>query len=198
MNRASAHLLPEVWVLRLGHRPFRDKRVTTHLALAARALGARGMFIEGDPDRNVADSVSRIVANWGGDFQIKFVSSAEKTIDAWKGKGLMIHLTMYGLPFEKFIEPIRRRGERVLVVVGGKKVPGSVYSLADFNLAVTGQPHSEVSALALFLDRLYEGKEITSHYHRRPGTVVVPSPAGKSVLVKSRAQRKQRARRSMS
>jgi len=30
--------LPEVVVLRLGHRPERDQRVTTHVGLAARGL----------------------------------------------------------------------------------------------------------------------------------------------------------------
>ncbi|MCG7848715.1 MAG: tRNA (cytidine(56)-2'-O)-methyltransferase, partial [ANME-2 cluster archaeon] len=29
-------------VLRLGHRPERDQRVTTHVGLTARALGASG------------------------------------------------------------------------------------------------------------------------------------------------------------
>ncbi|TLZ95287.1 MAG: tRNA (cytidine(56)-2'-O)-methyltransferase, partial [Methanobacteriota archaeon] len=29
-----------ITVLRLGHRPARDKRVTTHVALTARAFGA--------------------------------------------------------------------------------------------------------------------------------------------------------------
>ena len=32
-----------------------------------------------------------------------------------------------------------------------------MYGLADYNVAVTGQPHSEISSLALFLDHLYEG-----------------------------------------
>ena len=32
----------EIVVLRLGHRPERDQRVTTHVGLLSRALGARG------------------------------------------------------------------------------------------------------------------------------------------------------------
>lgn len=180
--RAEMGTLPEAWVMRLGHRPFRDRRVTTHLALAARALGAGGMLIEGEVDRNVQESVNEIVAKWGGDFQLRFISDPEKTIKRWKKEGFVVHLTMYGLPFENHLEPIRRREGDLLVVVGGKKVQGAMYSLADLNLAVTNQPHSEISALALFLDRLYEGREITT-YHRKPRTVIVPSPAGKFVLV---------------
>ncbi|MGI0148094.1 MAG: tRNA (cytidine(56)-2'-O)-methyltransferase, partial [Thermoplasmata archaeon] len=37
---------PRVTVLRLGHRPSRDKRVTTHVALVARAFGAAGILVD--------------------------------------------------------------------------------------------------------------------------------------------------------
>jgi tRNA (cytidine56-2'-O)-methyltransferase len=148
--------------------------------LAARALGSRGIIIEGEVDRNVEESVSGIVSNWGGDFRVNFASNPRHTIEEWKREGLVVHLTMYGLPFEKYMGVIRKKDCRVLVVVGGKKVPGEIYELADLNLAVTGQPHSEISSLALFLDRLYEGKEI-GIYHRNPRLVVIPSPRGKLV-----------------
>ena len=97
---------------------------------------------------------------------------------------------MYGLPFEKYLDLVKQREDKVLVVVGGKKVPSIVYSLANLNLAVTGQPHSEISALALFLDRLYEGKEMVI-YHRKPKMVVVPSPSGKLVVMKSKRSDKE-------
>ena len=35
----------EVFILRVGHRPERDQRVTTHVGLTARALGAKGMYL---------------------------------------------------------------------------------------------------------------------------------------------------------
>ena len=35
----------DIVVLRLGHRPERDARVTTHVGLTARALGASGMLL---------------------------------------------------------------------------------------------------------------------------------------------------------
>lgn len=193
MTKLDAELRPETWVLRLGHRPFRDRRVTTHLALVARALGARGMLVEGEIDRNIKESVSNIVANWGGDFQLEFISNPAKTIKEWKRTGFVVHLTMYGLPFEKYLESVRRRNDRVLVVVGGKKVPGEMYTIANLNLAVTGQPHSEISALALFLDGLYEGKEIATYY-RKPKMVVVPSPTGKFVIAEPKRPRERAER----
>ena len=42
----------------------------------------------------------------------------------------------------------------MVVVVGGTKVPGEVYRLASHNISVGNQPHSEVAALAIFLESL--------------------------------------------
>ena len=39
-----------------------------------------------------------------------------------------------------------------VVVVGGTKVPSEVFHLSDYNISVGNQPHSEVAALAVFLD----------------------------------------------
>jgi tRNA (cytidine56-2'-O)-methyltransferase len=97
----------------------------------------------------------------------------------WQGK--VVHLTMYGLPICDCLEQIRGDpSEKLLVVVGGSKVPGEVYGLADWNVAVTGQPHSEVSALAVFLHELYEGRELLL---ASPGArlKVVPMAHGKRI-----------------
>jgi len=180
---------PEVWILRLGHRIFRDKRVTTHLALAARALGAEGIFIQGDLDESLRRSVQKIIENWGGDFKIEFVTDWQDMIRVWKEAGdSVVHLTMYGLPFEKYIDEVRRNRSRVLLIVGGKKVPWEAYVLADLNLAVTGQPHSEISAVSIFLDRLYQGKELELRF-KRPKFVVSPSPRGKVLLRRARDEK---------
>ncbi|HZD43535.1 MAG TPA: tRNA (cytidine(56)-2'-O)-methyltransferase, partial [Methanomicrobiales archaeon] len=66
--------------------------------------------------------------------------------------------------------------EKVLVVVGAEKVPGEVYGLADYNLSVTGQPHSEISSLAVFLDWLAEGKELSREF---PGAQISVEPCEK-------------------
>ncbi|WP_192806472.1 RNA methyltransferase [Saccharolobus islandicus] len=44
--------MKDIYVLRLGHRPARDKRVTTHVILVARAFGAKGVYIEGKDGKN--------------------------------------------------------------------------------------------------------------------------------------------------
>ena len=65
--------------------------------------------------------------------------------------GVAVHLTMYGEPFRQAIPKIRR-DRPLIIVVGGAKVPGDVYKICQHNVAVGNQPHSEVAALALFMD----------------------------------------------
>ncbi len=98
----------------------------------------------------------------------------------WEGK--VVHLTMYGLPFQEVVGEIRSDPAPKLIVVGGAKVPGEVYGAAHWNVAVTGQPHSEVSALALFLHELYEGRELGLDF---PGArlKVIPQVQGKKLQI---------------
>jgi len=155
--------MPEVAVLRIGHRPERDPRVTTHVGLAARALGARGMYLAAD-DHGVVTSIEDVADRWGGDFFVENDVKWRRCILDWKaGGGKVAHLTMYGLRMTDVIDEVRTQ-ERVLVVVGAEKVPGEIYGLADYNVSVTTQPHSEISSLALFLDHLFEGKELNREY----------------------------------
>jgi tRNA (cytidine56-2'-O)-methyltransferase len=141
---------PSVAVLRVGHRAGRDPRLTTHLALTARAFGAETMYLH-PPDPDLADRLAQVVARWGGRFEVRPATE-------WRGlvrgfDGTVVHLTMYGLPLERVLPRLRRAG-RVLFVVGGAKVPPDLYRMAGFNVAVGHQPHSEVAALAVALERL--------------------------------------------
>jgi len=65
--------------------------------------------------------------------------------------GVAVHLTMYGEPYRNAI-PTIRRDKPIMIVVGGAKVPGEVFKLCQHNVAVGNQPHSEVAALALFME----------------------------------------------
>ena len=146
-------------ILRLSHRLVRDKRMSTHLALTARAFGAENFYYAGEHDSSVEDSVMKVSEDWGGDFKISYVENALRFIKDWKNEGILIHLTMYGLELGDQINLITSNSKtKILVIVGGSKVPGSIYELADYNVAIGHQPHSEVAALAVFLDYLTEGK----------------------------------------
>ncbi|MDE4907449.1 tRNA (cytidine(56)-2'-O)-methyltransferase [Methanogenium marinum] len=156
-------MVSDVRVLRLGHRPERDQRVTTHVALTARALGAKGMYLAAD-DKGVRQSATDVANRWGGTFFVENNVSWKKVIREWKDAGgVVVHLTMYGLRMTDAIGEIKEH-EKVLVVVGAEKVPSDIYDLADYNISVTTQPHSEISSLALILDRLFDGGELNREY----------------------------------
>jgi tRNA (cytidine56-2'-O)-methyltransferase len=169
-----------VAVLRLSHRPSRDKRVSTHLLLAARAFGATKAFYTGEQDDSIEESIRKVVTDWGGDFTLEYAEGWRSVFEKWEGK--IVHLTMYGVPFQEAAQEIRDDPSPKLVVVGGAKVPGEVYGAAHWNISVTGQPHSEVSALALFLHELYKGKELDLEF---PGAHIktIPQARGKKLEI---------------
>ncbi|MDD1720835.1 MAG: tRNA (cytidine(56)-2'-O)-methyltransferase [Euryarchaeota archaeon] len=152
----------EIVVLRLGHRIDRDKRTTTHVGLCARALGAQGMLLVGSDDSVVA-AIRDVVERWGGDFWIKNRVNWKQEIFKWKEKGgKVLHLTMYGANLPSVIDTID--ADKLMVAVGAEKVPPELYTLADYNVAITHQPHSEIAALSIFLDRLQEGRELSTDF----------------------------------
>lgn len=171
---------PEVAVLRLGHRPGRDERMTTHVGLTARALGADSVLLAGraaESKRTIEDVTDR----FGGPFEAELVDSAKALVREWEGT--VVHLTMYGLPVqdvEADLRAARGSGTPLLVVVGAEKVSFDVFEAADHNVGVTNQPHSEVAALAVFLDRLFEGRELDREWTGGDRTVV-PEARGKTV-----------------
>jgi len=177
----------EIHVLRLGHRLPRDERITTHVALVSRAFGAKEITYSGQHDSSLESSVSSIVNNWGGKFPISYNKNFISVIKNYKKKGFtVLHLTMYGIPLpeiETKIKTNKKASGNVLVVVGAERVPKEVYELADFNIAVTNQPHSEVAALAVTLDRLQKGKELERSFDKNfKGKIKVkPNEKGKTV-----------------
>ena len=170
---------PEVAVLRLGHRPGRDDRMTTHVGLTARALGADRVLLAGEASQT-RETVADITDRFGGPFEAELVEGSERVVRDWDGT--VVHLTMYGLPVQEVEDEVRaaHADEPLLVVVGAEKVPFDVYEAADYNVGVTNQPHSEVAALAVFLDKLFEGRELRREWVD-PEREVVPKETGKRV-----------------
>jgi len=173
------HDSPEVVVLRLGHRPGRDDRMTTHVALTARALGADRAVLVGEATQ-AQETVEDITDRFGGPFEVRVTDSYRHILRDWEGA--VVHLTMYGEPVEDVTPAIRdrHRGEPLLLVVGAGKVDFEVYDHADWNVGVTNQPHSEVAALAVFLDRLFQGRELDREWEGADRRVI-PQATGKRV-----------------
>ena len=149
----------KITILRLGHRFERDKRISTHIALVGRAFGADRLVLD-TRDQRIKESIDSVNENWGGEFEVKFTDNFRGFVK--KFDGIKIHLTMYGVNINDIEFPGGK--ENVLVVIGGKKVPSEIYEMADHNIAIGNQPHSEVAALAVFLDRLFEGKELENEF----------------------------------
>ena len=156
--------MPQITVLRWGHRKDRDKRVTTHVFLAARALGAGGGILCGDEDDGLLSTVRKVAEKWGGKFPVKYSKDWKGDVRKHKKAGFsVVHLTMYGERLQDKVKELRKK-RKMLVLVGAQKVPADMYSLADFNIAVTNQPHSEVAALAVFLHEFFGGKELGARF----------------------------------
>ncbi len=184
-NQDQKSDLPKVFVLRWGHRPQRDVRLTTHVALTARALCASGFILSDVEDHSIEQTVKKIAMRWGGSFQFEMGTSWRKVVQDWKDSGgAVVHLTAYGENIQKsdVLSRIKSPKRDILVVVGSQKVPGEFYSsdVSDFNVAVGNQPHSECSALAIFLDRFFEGKELGADFEKAK-LKIVPKKRGKEI-----------------
>lgn len=153
--------------------------MTTHVGLTARALGADRAIIAGSASGS-KKTIADITDRFGGPFEVGLTDAPRSVMQSWDG--IVTHLTMYGLPMQDVESEIRddHATQPVLVVVGAEKVPFDVYERADYNVGVTNQPHSEVAGLAVFLDRLFEGRELDREWENATHRVV-PKATGKQV-----------------
>ena len=169
-------------VVRIGQRVVRDDRVTTHVALVSRGFGAERIYMtEVNPE--IKETIEKINNTWGGNFQIEFIEKWKTIVKKKKDEGFkIIHLSMYGESINDAEEKIENE-EDLLIVVGAEKVPREIYELADYNVGVGSQPHSEISALAILLDRIQKGKQFEKEFPNAKRKII-PTKNGKNVQVK--------------
>ncbi len=170
----------DIEVLRIGQRVVRDDRVTTHVALVARALGASKIYMN-EVDPEIESTIQKINETWGGNFEIEFFSNWKDIINMKRNDYKIIHLTMYGENINKIYSKIQKE-EKILVVVGAEKVPREIYEKSDYNVSIGTQPHSEISALAILLDRIQGGEQFNKKFPNSK-RVIIPSNDGKNVQV---------------
>lgn len=137
-----------------------------------------------DVDDEIKNTLKKVNKRWGGEneFQLEIIDNWKQIIRNWKASnGIVVHLTMYGCLINEEIAEIRALDRDILVVIGAEKVPKEVYFLADYNIAIGNQPHSEIASLAIFLDRIFEGRQfdrkLTNESMR-----IVPTEKGKNVI----------------
>ena len=174
------HLVIEV--VRIGQRLVRDDRVTTHVALVSRGFGAERIYMtEINPE--IKDTIKKINNTWGGNFEVEFIEKWKIIVKKKKNDGFkIVHLSMYGESINDAQEKIRNEKD-LLIVVGAEKVPREIYELADYNVGVGSQPHSEISALAILLDRIQKGEQFEKVFSDAKRKIV-PTKKGKNVQVK--------------
>ena len=169
-------------VLRIGQRLVRDDRVTTHVALVSRAFGASKILLY-DANPEIKDTISKVNKIWGSDFKVEIIENWKQVIKSKKSDAYkIIHLTMYGENINT-VQSSLRKETKILIVVGAEKVPREVYDMADYNIAIGNQPHSEIAALAILLDRISQGKQL----QKKPTNAqreIIPTKKGKRVLNK--------------
>jgi len=175
----------QIVVLRWGHRVQRDVRLTTHVALTARALCASGFILADTKDPHIEETVAKITKAWGGKFHFEMGTPWKRALREWKVKGgIVVHLTAYGenIQSSDVMNRIKAADKDVMLLVGSQKVPGEFYSdeVSDFNVAVGNQPHSECSSLAIFLDRYFGGKELAQPFTEAK-IEIVPKQRGKEI-----------------
>lgn len=178
--------MPKIVVLRWGHRPYRDIRLTTHIALTARALGASGFILADAEDKKIEETVKKVVKNWGGPFFFEMGTPWRKAVKEWKERGgIVVHLSAYGENIETsdVLRRIKLSEEDVLVIVGSQKVPKEFFSekVSDFNVAIGNQPHSECASLAIFLDRFFRGEELAKNFENAK-IRIIPQKRGKKIV----------------
>lgn len=178
--------MPKIVILRWGHRPQRDARLTTHVALTARALGASGIVLSDTEDSKIKETIEKITQSWGGEFSFEMGAHWKNVVKKWKASGgIVVHLTAYGENIEasNVLQRIRSSGKDVLIVVGSQKVPKEFYSeqVSDFNVAIGNQPHSECASLAIFLDRYFEGKSLEKNFENAK-MKIIPQGRGKRIV----------------
>ena len=168
-------------ILRIGHRYVRDYRVTTHVALVARAFGAEKMLVVNAEDE-IKKSIREVNERWGSDFEVENISNWKNVLKEWKNSGnKIVHLTMYGINVDDAMGQIKKEKKDLMIVIGAEKVPKELYDISDYNVSIGNQPHSEIAALAIFLDRLFEGKQLKQEFKGKMKIV----PSGKDKIVET-------------
>jgi len=171
----------EIVIIRYGHREVRDYRVTGHCGLVSRAFGAKKMIVCGEKDDSILNTIAGVNKTWGTGLKIEFTDSWKNTVLKLQKKGFtIVHLTMYGLPTQE-VEEIISTKKKIAVLIGSQKVEREVYNTVNYNVAVTAQPHSEIAALAVFLDRIQKGTELGLDF-KGAKCQIIPQEKGKKVI----------------
>ncbi len=159
-----------IWVLVIGKGTY---DTDLNLCLTARAFGASAITfspMRGKTDPKLTKYCESVNKKWGGKFSVDF-SADWKPFLGSKKNYIKVYLTRYGIPMKKLEYAVKTYKNIILVITMSESVK-SLYGLVDFNISISSQPHSSVSALAVFLDNFYKGRELAMHFENASYRVV--------------------------
>ncbi len=155
------------------------REVITDICMTSRAFGASKVAFTCKKDKAVARMIGRISREWGGKFSISFGADYKKMMGN-SPNYKTVFLTQYGLPVEKVKHSLRTYKNVMLVVASSEDYTMRLIQSADFNVSITTQPHSSVSAIAVFLHTYFDGRENAMQFENAR-MKVIPSERGMKV-----------------
>ncbi len=137
-----------------------DYDTALDLSLASRAFGASSIVFT-DPKidyKKIKRYINKINKSMGGEFEVKFNANGRSLLRE-KRVYKTVYLTLGGKMLKDNIRVLRNYRNLILVV--SSKDLNYLKELSDFTISITKQPHSSVSAVAVFLHSFYEGRELS-------------------------------------
>ncbi len=145
----------------------------TDLCLIARAFGATEAVFT-TSDRKLISKSKRfckdVCAKWGGSFTISFTNNWKAYIKS-KRKYKTIYLTRYGTPVRQ-MEYLLRTYKNLLIIASFSEKIKELYTIADFNISITSQPHTVASSVTALLRAYYRDRELSMHFENAKYKIV--------------------------
>ncbi|EQD48684.1 tRNA 2'-O-methylase [mine drainage metagenome] len=135
------------------------------LCLIARAFGASGIVFTSEDKRLESKSqrfCKDICDKWGGKFSVSFTANWKSYLRE-KRNYKTIYLTRYGIPMKQMEYTIRTY-KNVLAIVSFSEKIKELYTIADFNISITSQPHTTASSITALLRTYYHDRELSMHF----------------------------------
>ncbi|NHI92719.1 MAG: tRNA (cytidine(56)-2'-O)-methyltransferase [Candidatus Lokiarchaeota archaeon] len=171
-------------ILRLGHRVIRDERITTHLALLSRLFDVKKFLVSEVEDKGLKENIKKLTDRWGGELNIVTKVDSLKYLKNWNlDGGYIVHLTMYGQRLDGNMIKTIKNQKKVIIIVGSQKVESTFFEIADLNLSIGNQPHSELSALTILLyEMIDKNKDFLYRDFKNSKHKIIPSKKSKTIV----------------
>ena len=102
------------------------------------------IYMTGVSNGSINDTVSSVSKRWGGRFKVEIIQDwkslaklGKRKVAKWLTLQCMASILMISLKG-------CAKKTSLLVIIGAEKVPQEAHDLADYNIAIGNQPHSEI------------------------------------------------------